>query len=1063
MDGRLYSTPFDRRISIQPVIRVHCTGERHCTETDLDNTSVIFNGQGKCRALLTREGFFDFHVLPTQCNVSHRVAVVCQHDVKGNLASTSNMSDIKLSLVDGFHSIQLFSSCDPGWFMVDDVCINFYLCPNKNCTSNIEAHEQCSMFGGQLAYHVLKNVTISGPSNKLDTNTKLSLFWDMFHHMEDIIPSVRETFQLRNYFFHKQQKFFAVNGSSLCDSLANSSECKESDIVLSVGYHKILYYERSYFAQIPKDIKILQDHLPMWWSIIYRPTFELAEYKHVSMCEKSVAHAPFLTNCSDFYMSCNEGTCIHDSLVCDGHSHCPHGEDEADCEHICSDHSHNCISHCHHRDLCSCLPGYFQCLSGGCVPLQKVCDKMVHCIDKSDEPSTCVYLRPEQLSSRSLNLDINNYINTLIQENIIRQQVCLQSNNESLFHGKKVEYKMHSKQQRCSKSSLSPDIKFLCGIYGTASIKNNYLYIVTHGYFSLDRLCFYDHGCDDNYEIFECFNGFHLLKCEHMYCVGRFKCPSSYCISLDHVCNKVCDCPNCEDEKICSKLLCPGMVLIEQIGSGLRCSVEVASLKYSMNLRQVIHKKDVNITDDFPVFIHLESVIDIGEFIITPEVVVYCEIRHSKFNETDVSIFHGMISVRRLLLPQNDIEKMHDSMFMSMSQLIVLDLSHNRIKYLPQIILCALQKLQYISLHHNLIAELPTRLFIYNHDVHVLLLESNSLKPQSVIIDASFPVLYHLSSDIPRLCCVFKIVKLCSPPFPLFVSCSNLITSKTVIVLSWLIGLSTSILNLFCLSVLGSKLFIPTTQTPRIFMLYSINLSVAELVTSLCLLSYSVINVVYHDEFGIIADLWRHSLKCMSLESLFSVSSRLCLASALCLSVHFASHITSVIPRKSSQKATFFQIIVMWLIIASISIAVQVLEQVRNIDPFNYFCLPFTTSFPSDPLMLSLQSLLLLSDIILVIVIIVCHGYLLVFAIRRSKNKTLQCVGKRKERLQKLGARLTVLILSTVLTWIPVVCVQILVLAKIAVLPNIYFWCILVSFPINLIIDPILLSRSMLA
>ena len=236
--------------------------------------------------------------------------------------------------------------------------------------------------------------------------------------------------------------------------------------------------------------------------------------------------------------------------------------------------------------------------------------------------------------------------------------------------------------------------------------------------------------------------------------------------------------------------------------------------------------------------------------------VVYCEIWHSKFNSTDVSIFHGMISVRRLLLPHNDIEKVHDSMFVSMSQLIVLDLSHNLIKYLPQIILCTLQKLQYISLRYNLIAELPVLLFIYNYDVQVLLLESNNLKPQSVIIDASFPLLYHLSSDIPRLCCAFKRVKICSPPFPLFVSCSNLIASKALIVLGWLIGLSTTILNLFCLSLLVCKLFMPSTQTPRVVILYSINLSFAELVISICLLSYSVINSVYHDEFGVIADLW---------------------------------------------------------------------------------------------------------------------------------------------------------------------------------------------------------------
>ena len=163
-----------------------------------------------------------------------------------------------------------------------------------------------------------------------------------------------------------------------------------------------------------------------------------------------------------------------------------------------------------------------------------------------------------------------------------------------------------------------------------------------------------------------------------------------------------------------------------------------------------------------------------------------------------------------------------------------------------------------------------------------------------------------------------------------------------------------------------------------------------------------MINVVYHDEFGIIADHWRHSLKCLSLESLFSVSSRLCLAFAVCLSIHFAIHIPSVIPRKSSLKVTVLKITVLWLIITAICIVVQVNEYMRNSDPFNYFCFPFTTSFPSDPLILGLQLVLLTLDIILIIFTIVCNGYLLVFTIRRSRKKALQSVGQRKRDCRNL-------------------------------------------------------------
>ena len=231
--------------------------------------------------------------------------------------------------------------------------------------------------------------------------------------------------------------------------------------------------------------------------------------------------------------------------------------------------------------------------------------------------------------------------------------------------------------------------------------------------------------------------------------------------------------------------------------------MNVAEVKYSMNLRQVIHREDVNINYWWLSCLHtFRQCGEFKTFYSYTEVVVYCKILHSNLSITDLNVFHHMVSLHQLFLPHNNIKKVNDYMLVSMSQLTLLDISHNLIKYVSKIALCSLHNLRYISLHHNLIAQLPARLFINNHDVQVLLLDSNKLTPLSVIIDASFPSLYRLSSDIPRLCCAFETIKFCSPPFPSFVGCSNLITSKPLIVLGWLIGLSTSMLSLFCLSLL---------------------------------------------------------------------------------------------------------------------------------------------------------------------------------------------------------------------------------------------------------------------
>ena len=153
-----------------------------------------------------------------------------------------------------------------------------------------------------------------------------------------------------------------------------------------------------------------------------------------------------------------------------------------------------------------------------------------------------------------------------------------------------------------------------------------------------------------------------------------------------------------------------------------------------------------------------------------------------------------------------------------------------------------------------------------------------------------------------------------------------------------------------------------------------------------------------------------------------------------------------------------------WIIVPFICIPIQILEHIHNMDSFNYFCFPFTTSSPSDPFILSLHIAILLFDSLLVVVCILCNAYVLVFSIKQKKqtNKTLKAISKWQDRLQKFAIRMAVLILSTVFTWLPILCIQFLVLLEIAILPNIYMWCVLISFPVNLIIDPVLLIRNLL-
>ena len=251
----------------------------------------MLNDQGQCSGLLTRVGFFDFNIFGTHCNVSQPVAVVCQHYQKVNIVFTNNMSDIKISTADGFYSLQVFSSCNNGWFLVDNVCINFYHCPR--CYNNINAHEQCSKYVGQLAYHILNNVTINTPGNLLAKHTKLALFWDMFHQVGD--------FNNNHYDWDNFPVFryiFAVNFSGMCVNLNMSDPCIDNSIALFVSYRDVrasnevlLLRNLGVYKNHPdviKDIDLVDRRM---WAVITQTGFRHANMKNFALCENAVDHS----------------------------------------------------------------------------------------------------------------------------------------------------------------------------------------------------------------------------------------------------------------------------------------------------------------------------------------------------------------------------------------------------------------------------------------------------------------------------------------------------------------------------------------------------------------------------------------------------------------------------------------------------------------------------------------------------------------------------------------------------------------------------------------------------
>ena len=164
----------------------------------------------------------------------------------------------------------------------------------------------------------------------LAENTELSLFWDMFQKGDVIDDSPFYWDAL------EESAAIAVNSSGLCVIFNTTAQCIHA--TLSIHYNVRFPVEGHPQNVINHEIPTNSREL---WLLCRQKHFKPAFKKNLALCEKPVRHIAVLTKCSDLYKVCDDGTCVHDSLVCDGKPHCQHGEDEADCQHICSDHSHS--------------------------------------------------------------------------------------------------------------------------------------------------------------------------------------------------------------------------------------------------------------------------------------------------------------------------------------------------------------------------------------------------------------------------------------------------------------------------------------------------------------------------------------------------------------------------------------------------------------------------------------------------------------------------------------------------------------------------------------------------
>ena len=273
--------------------------------------------------------------------------------------------------------------------------------------------------------------------------------------------------------------------------------------------------------------------------------------------------------CPDGLLQCEDGTCISSTAMCDGKQDCLHGRDEQLCKSVMChingmfQAEYFCRTNCSlFSNQCMCGAMFWQCKSGGCVSVSKLCDYQEDCQDGSDEScqfQTCsknqIQCKNKQCVSHTRLFDF--------------QQNCLDDSDENAYG-----YSFVNSVTMCSTFDQSllhlPQSRYDDFIPDCSHDEDIYSFILQNrpfnksrcldGYipclqfhprcYPAEKLCVFD--VDNAGEMLYCRIGQHLKECEDFPCNRHYKCPGAYCIPVRLLCDGRWHCPNGEDELHCS-------------------------------------------------------------------------------------------------------------------------------------------------------------------------------------------------------------------------------------------------------------------------------------------------------------------------------------------------------------------------------------------------------------------------------------------------------------------------------------------------------------------------------
>ncbi|KAL8625057.1 hypothetical protein ACOMHN_012066 [Nucella lapillus] len=498
------------------------------------------------------------------------------------------------------------------------------------------------------------------------------------------------------------------------------------------------------------------------------------------------------------YACSDKTTSFSMTMVCDFISDCQDGSDETFCKH----------------PLCSTE---FTCANGQCVPYDDVCNRIYHCLDKSDEEN-CRLVRTESVRMKS--------------SHMLSPVLISFDDHRKLF----VSSKMRSNES-------CPDSHFRCpGEF------NDCLPVYTR--------CNNVHDCLDRQD---------EEDCEEITCPGFFRCRASpTCVHSDHLCDGWSHCPMHDDELVCD-VTCPVGCLCQ--GHTFLCRQPFSAalfhhLRYLDATGSGMTLSDVSSNNYLVHLILAQCSLSLLPNLRLPNVRIL-DLGNNNVRQINMTSFVGFSNLLMLSLSNNPVTSICSSVFQHKT-LTAVDLSFTALTVFDTEVFSSFPYVQKLNLTFTSLHTISSEGFRFMPQLNEVHLVGSPVKTYPPGLFRDLIHLRVISAGSYKFCCMENLPhnfdsSFCDAPRDEISSCEDLLQSWTYRGFLWLATCLSLTGNVFCFC---ARLFARGMRSSNAYSVFVTHLTIADFLMGVYIVIIGSADERFRGRYLHYDNTWKNSVTC---------------------------------------------------------------------------------------------------------------------------------------------------------------------------------------------------------